>query len=419
MKTAGVISIALIGMLIMAGPSRATGQDGARALLDKVADRYGSLKQYEFENSITVEMMSKGASTAVEMKSVVISDGPVRRRVEMSSPVFGLVTVTNGDTAWLYLPALNQYIKKPSGELEKGLSTVSDRFSTLGGFGSLMKAQANELRDINKRVKQARILREETIYPQGTGIDCVVLEVEPEPADGPAREEPLSHVKTIWVDKDRLLIVRQQTLVRMRGSEQSGDVEVKTTSVLRAARINEPVAESSFTFAPPSGAKMVDDFALPGTNDAGGSRAGSNSGPTSRFVGKEADDFKLKDLSGKRVELKSLRGKIVLLDFWATWCLPCREEMPALEKLHREYKDKGLMVVGINTEDAKSARSFMKKYGYTFMTLIDDGNASVIYRVEAIPTVFVIDKEGKITDHYVGAQTEEELREAIKRAGIE
>jgi thiol-disulfide isomerase/thioredoxin len=328
----------------------------------------------------------------------------------MRSPVMGFVAVTNGETTWVYLPALNQYIKQPTAEVEKnGLSMIKDSFSNLSEFGGLMKAQVNELRDVNKRVKRARILREETIYPQGEGIDCVVVEVEQEPTEGLVKGEAVSPVKTLWIEKDRLLIARQQTVLKMKDAGE-GEVEVKTVSVLRSARLNEPVAESSFTFAPPSGAKLVESLAQP---------RGDNREPTSPFVGKEAEDFKLKDPSGKKVELKSLRGKVVMLDFWATWCLPCRDEMPHLEKLYREFKDKGLVVVGINVEDAKTARAFMKQFGYTFLTLIDDGNVSVIYRVEGIPTVFVIDKDGKITDHYVGAQSEEELRGAIKRAGLE
>ncbi|HYP26206.1 MAG TPA: redoxin domain-containing protein [Blastocatellia bacterium] len=410
MKIARVISIALIGMLTVILPPHASGQDDARALLDKVAEKYNGLKQYHLEGTTTMEMVAKGSATVVEMQTVMISDGPTRRRVEMRSPVMGFVTVTNGETSWLYLPSLNQYIKQPTAEMEKdGLSVLKDSFSNLSAFGDLMKAQVNEWRDVNKRVKQARILREETIYPQGEGVDCFVVEVEQEPTEGPLKGGPVTPIKTLWIEKDRLLIARQQTLFKMKDAGQ-GDVEVKTVSVLRSARLNEPVAESSFTFAPPSGARLVEKIAAPRKD---------NRGPRSPFIGKEAADFKLKDVSGKKVELKSLRGNVVVLDFWATWCLPCREEMPHLEKLHREFKDKGLLVVGINVEDSKAARSFMKKYDYTFMTLIDDGNTSVVYRVEGIPTVFVIGKDGKITDHYVGAQSEEELREAIKRAGIE
>jgi peroxiredoxin len=145
-----------------------------------------------------------------------------------------------------------------------------------------------------------------------------------------------------------------------------------------------------------------------------------NAGGPSPVIGTEAANFSLKDLDGKSVELKAMRGKVVLLDFWATWCPPCRVEMPHLEKLHREFRDRGLLVVGINTEDAKTARSFMKKNKYTFTTLIDgDLKTSGAYGVDSLPTVFVIDREGKIASHCVGAQSEEELREAIKKAGVE
>lgn len=415
MNSAKVVSIALISILIAVFPSRASGQDEARALLDKVTERYGSLKQYHFEGTTTVTMMAKGTATEIEMQTVMISDGPTRNRMEMTSPVFGMVRVTNGETTWVYLPALNQYIEKPTAEIEKNAGGEIDGSSFgMGGFDKLLKSQVSALQDLNKRVKKARILREETIYPQGAAIDCVVIEVEQAMADG----SPISMVRTLWMEKARLLIVRQQILIKMKGPGESGDMEIKTVSLLHTARINEPIPDSSFTFAPPSGAKLVDDFAAP--RAAGRGAADTETGePASPFVGKEAGDFTLKDPDGKKVELKSLRGKVVVLDFWATWCLPCREEMPHLEKLHRELKDKGLVIIGINTEDAKAARSFMKKYDYTFMTLIDDGKASATYGIDAIPTVFVIDKAGKVTSHYVGAQSEETLRRAIKKAGVE
>lgn len=419
MNTAKVIPIALISILITILPSRASGQDDARALLDRVAERYASLKQYQFEGTTTVTIAAKGTATEVEMETVMMSDGPTRNRIEMRSPVFGMVTVTNGDTTWVYLPALNQYIKKPTAEIEKkARGEIDNSLTSADGFGDILKSQASALQDINKGVKTARILREETIYPQGAGVECVVVEVEHESGDGPAVARPASIVRTLWVEKARLLIMRHQILVKMKGEREGGDMEMKTVSLLRTARIDEPIPESSFTFAPPSGAKLVDDFSDPGAGRRGVADAETGE-PASPFIGKEAGGFTLKDPDGKKVELKSLRGKVVVLDFWATWCPPCREEMPHLEKLHRELKDKGLVIIGINTEDAKAARSFMKKYDYTFMTLIDDGSASNIYRIDAIPTVFVIDKAGKITSHYIGAQTEEVLRRAIKKAGIE
>ncbi|MGH7766563.1 MAG: redoxin domain-containing protein, partial [Candidatus Binatia bacterium] len=80
-----------------------------------------------------------------------------------------------------------------------------------------------------------------------------------------------------------------------------------------------------------------------------------------------APDFSLEDLSGKQLSLKDLRGKIVFLNFWATWCVPCRQEMPLMEALHREFKDQGLEIVAVNfREDKKAVEKFFAELGLTF-----------------------------------------------------
>jgi len=137
------------------------------------------------------------------------------------------------------------------------------------------------------------------------------------------------------------------------------------------------------------------------------------------LAGTEASDFTLKDLDGKEVALKELRGTVVLLDFWASWCGPCRMELPHIEKLHREFKDKGLVVLGVNNEPPETARAFVKKKEYTFPTLVDaDRGVANRYQVTGIPAVFVIDKDGKIVAHYVGLRSEADLRAALRRAGL-
>ena len=108
-------------------------------------------------------------------------------------------------------------------------------------------------------------------------------------------------------------------------------------------------------------------------------------------------DFTLEDLSEKRVSLKSLRGKVVFLNFWATWCIPCREEMPTMEKLHKEFKNRGLEVVAVNIkEDKKDVRKFVEELGLTFTILLDkSGNTSEEYGAWSIPLSYFINRNGE------------------------
>ncbi|MBC7326714.1 TlpA family protein disulfide reductase [bacterium] len=135
------------------------------------------------------------------------------------------------------------------------------------------------------------------------------------------------------------------------------------------------------------------------------------------FEGQIAPDFNLKSLEGKTYSLSDLRGSVVLLDFWATWCGPCKEELPIIEKLHQEYKDKGLVVLGINDEDRATVENFLKEQKLTFPILLDDGKVGKAYRVNAIPRIILIDKNGKIVKDILGYSDKNEqiLREAIEK----
>ena len=117
-----------------------------------------------------------------------------------------------------------------------------------------------------------------------------------------------------------------------------------------------------------------------------------------------APDFSLEDLSGKRLSLKDLKRKVVFLNFWATWCIPCREEMPMMEKLHREFKQQGLEVVAINIKENKKAiRKFVDDLGLTFTVLLDrDGKVSEEYGAWAIPLSYFINRKGEFVGKVEG-----------------
>jgi thiol-disulfide isomerase/thioredoxin len=117
-----------------------------------------------------------------------------------------------------------------------------------------------------------------------------------------------------------------------------------------------------------------------------------------RIDGVAAPGFTLKDIRGDDISLEDFKGRTVFLNFWATWCSPCRAEMPAMEKLHRSFKDRGLMVVAVNyLEDGDRVLKYIRKMSYTFTVLMDnDGYVSGKYRVNAIPVTFLIDRDGRI-----------------------
>jgi thiol-disulfide isomerase/thioredoxin len=119
----------------------------------------------------------------------------------------------------------------------------------------------------------------------------------------------------------------------------------------------------------------------------------------------EPYDFNLALLGGGNVSLSSFRGKVVILNFWATWCPPCRTEMPSMETLYQHYKDQGLEMLAVNIRENRNiVQRFIRSNNYTFPILMDvDGRVAGIYGIEAIPTTFIIDREGKIIGRLVGS----------------
>jgi len=133
-------------------------------------------------------------------------------------------------------------------------------------------------------------------------------------------------------------------------------------------------------------------------------------------LGYFAPDFTLKDLEGNALQLRSLRGKPILLNFWASWCPPCRAEAPHLQEFHRQYGDK-VMVLGINWgEDEETVRKFLKRFGITYTNLLDSkGTTFVKYRLTGLPSSFFLDEAGIIRGVWFGPLTVKEIVVGFKR----
>lgn len=132
-----------------------------------------------------------------------------------------------------------------------------------------------------------------------------------------------------------------------------------------------------------------------------------------------APDFALQTADGQTVRLRDLRGKVVLLNFWATWCPPCKAEMPDLDALHREYgASQGFVVLGVNMEEgAEAVAAFAAERKITFPLLLDsDGQVSGrLFAVRSLPTSLIIDREGFIRDAWTGQISKGAMLARLKR----
>ena len=137
-------------------------------------------------------------------------------------------------------------------------------------------------------------------------------------------------------------------------------------------------------------------------------------------IGKPAPDLALTTLNGASLRLSDLRGKTVLLNFWATWCGPCKQEMPLLVRAAQANADQGLVVIGVDVqESAPQVRSFVQQLGVTYPIAIDgDGSAVAAYRVYGLPTTWVIDGGGVARATQLGPLNDADLAKALRSAGF-
>jgi peroxiredoxin len=131
-------------------------------------------------------------------------------------------------------------------------------------------------------------------------------------------------------------------------------------------------------------------------------------------------DFTLADLSGAKWTLRSLAGKVVLVNFWATWCPPCRKELPDLQALAERFGSRGLVVLAISDEEAEKVTPFVADHKLSYPVLLDPGRkVNDLFRVEGIPKSFVYDRSGKLAAEAIDMRTQRQFLEMLQRAGLE
>jgi thiol-disulfide isomerase/thioredoxin len=182
-------------------------------------------------------------------------------------------------------------------------------------------------------------------------------------------------------------------------------------------KVNPTIADAVFTPKVPEGFTKAEPE-LPGFVVAG---AGAPPQPQLAVkVGAAAPDFNLTNLDGNTVTLASLKGKVVLLDFWATWCGPCKAAMPTIQKLHEAYKDRGVVILGVNTweKNADAAKDYMARKKFTYGCLLNGDDLAKAYGVTGIPTLVIIGKDGRVAmaDMGLSDDTGASLRKAIDAA---
>jgi len=410
-------ALAAMGLILLASMAGFSADLTAEQILMKVAETYRNLDSFR---SVVVGWWSRdvvlpaaGGEWSGGLETEVAESRPGKVRVSSK----GFLLVSDGETTWTYLPGQREYTEVNAAPLlQEGWRFCPDRSCSGWDYAWIYAHPVPPPYGARLRGGQSGRIG-------GRQVDCYVVTVPVSYRLGPLKPEGAS--EELWVDKSRFIVWHDQ--FNEGWVADKADDAADSNTGANAYNLKElapgPVPEETFHFDPPAGAKRVESM----TKDIYGLQPWRSLGtfdppeasldPTA--TGKKGPDFALQDLNGKDFRLNDLRGMIAVLNFWASWCKPCQEELAAIQKLHDELVSRGVVFLGIDDESAETVKSFATARGYTFPMLLDTEQAvHQLYGARWAPTTVVVNRKGKIAAQYIGAGGEAQLRRALKSAGL-
>jgi cytochrome c biogenesis protein CcmG/thiol:disulfide interchange protein DsbE len=220
-----------------------------------------------------------------------------------------------------------------------------------------------------------------------------------------SRQDLLAEIKQLLVVEAYLKQQQNPTawLAAQRAQAQVG-ILAELASASPVTPATQVVAPTSVVQAPTRAVAVQSPTPTPAKNI-----------PVGSAPGQLAFDFSLDDTSGQRIKLSDLRGHPVVINFWASWCPPCRQELPALQSAYQRFRDQGVILLGVDVrESAEAVKNFAPQFGLTFPLLLDqDGALSERFQVRGIPTTVLLDAEGIVRARHVGPLTEDKFAEYV------
>jgi cytochrome c biogenesis protein CcmG, thiol:disulfide interchange protein DsbE len=378
-------------------------------LLRKVEEKLRQAGRLHLASVSEREFVGENNRSWARSREVLARDGEGRLRYEVRDTSGSFVVVTDGAMLWRAVPDTREFTRE---------AVTGDPLATKGGgpLGEMALRRAKLGFDyvgkrLLDRLQRAEITGRERVEVEGRTVECAVVRADYTPQERAVGVE--SWVKTYWIEESRLVVWKEEAVVRGRQFPDRPYEETMSRHFTRymAATVDEPVDAALFRYVAPQSFREVDrlERAFPR--------------PAKQMVGKAAPDVKLPVLGGATLGLDALRGKVVILDFWATWCEPCRRQMPSIAKLHRELAGQDAVVLGVNDDESpEKARAYIAEQKLDWTHLYDGpaGQARKAFEVTAIPTIIVLDREGKIAAYETGLaeSSEKTLRETLRRLGM-
>ncbi len=404
-----ILSLALVAVMTVALAPAASAQEAqgpkidpeAKKVLDALGAYYKGLKSFTLDETTDMVMEAQGMKQTMSSKYSVAMERPNKVARILNEGMMGATIVSDGKTSYTYVPMFKKYIQEDAPQsvfevVSGDAAAFSGQFSMM--FASLVADDPSAA--ILEGVQGATFVGVE----DAEGVKC-------------------SHLKIVQSDMDFDLFVQAgdkplllkvipdmtKAMSAMGDRMPVKDMKMSVSVVFSNWKVDEPVPAGKFAFTPPEGAEKADSLMA---------MMGREEQEESPLLGKPAPAFSLDILDGAKADLASHKDKkVVVLDFWATWCGPCRQALPALIKVTDEYKEKGVVFYAMNQrEDAETIKAFLAEAKLACTVALDtDGAVGDLFGVSGIPQTVIIGKDSSVQSVHVGAipGLEQQLRKEL------
>ncbi len=369
----------------------------AQAQLDKSRDAYKALKSLAMTGKLTADFDIDGQTANNAAEFTASFQAPNRFRHEVKDDV---LLGSTGEKIFAYQPKAKAYLQADApkdrvaaSDLPNPMGQILDQQNPSLLLALVPDAGAQLLDGVSKVEKIDDVKIGDITYPALKMTTSDSSEV------------------TLLLDPQTSLVRRVSADMR-KAAESRGQQQVKKAQLVidyTEVKADAPVTDAQFAWAPPEGAKDAAQMAK------------ADKPEPSKMEGKAAPDFTLTGLDDKEIKLSGLKGSVVVLDFWATWCPPCRASLPHLDEMAKEVAKDGVKVYAVNLEEEKAAvAKFVADTKLGVPVLLDStGGTAQAYGASAIPETVVVGKDGKVKKVFVGfneGETPKELAAAVKAA---
>ena len=398
--------ILLVILLLLSIPAQVlVAQESVEQILARTQEVYGKTQSYHISGVISYDWTSPDHRPRAFQESFQCSRGEGGRlRYQRGLGMSKVLALTDGTKSILYDAGANRYQQSGTAELEAFIRTSLNIENAAWVFPAI--ALLNKYSTLQSKFHNARLVGNRDLNVGSKSFSCWVLEGVMEPLNTDAVSS--SRKTQLWIDRNLFVVRREVCSGTLSDNPANREMLTETVSFL-TANTGEAPGNGFFIFDLPKGAQKADKLS-----------ASADSGHVFYQLPFGAmRHFTLPDIEGDEIDLSRFRGKLVLLDFWATWCIPCHKQMSDLEKILRRYARKDIAVLGLNDETPEKTLSFARKRSPTYPLLMDrGGKLASLYGVDILPSLVLLDRSGRLILKREQRQTYDQIEHLLKGAGL-